>query len=117
MMFFQGVGEKEQLMLAANRTSVRDAFDQEVARILKRRKRRGIRASRRNVPRARRIAPEGRMRSHIIVFAAKGREDALLSHQIRGGRTRGLGFQRAMHPFMRPVLLGRRGADPLMLDL
>ena len=34
MMFLQRIGEKEQLVLEADRPGVRHAFDQEVARVL-----------------------------------------------------------------------------------
>src|SRR5674476_1222395 len=67
MVFFQRIGQKQQLVLEADRPSVRHPFDQEVARILERWKRRGIGARRHIVPRGRGVAAERGVGALFIV--------------------------------------------------
>src|SRR6188474_971278 len=55
---------------------------------------------------SRRPLPQGFVRALLVVPAAKARKPLLLRDEIRRGRPRRLRLQRAMHPLVRPVLIG-----------
>lgn len=115
-MFLERVGEKQEPVLEANRPGIRDALHQEVPRILEWRQLRRIGAQGGDVARRRRIAAECGVGAHLVVLPAERGEGALLLREIRRGWARGLRFERAVHPLVRPILLRRGGADALMLD-
>ena len=69
VMLLQGVRQKEQLVLEADRSRMRDSLDQEVARVLERGQRRGIRARGADVARPRWVAPKRGVRPLVVVLA------------------------------------------------
>ena len=56
------------------------------------------------------------VRAFVVVLVTKPIEPDLLGAQIGARGTRGLGFQRPMHPLMAPVLLRGRGGDQFRED-
>jgi hypothetical protein len=53
------------------------------------------------------------MRPSMIVVAPKAIEPRLLLAVVRGGRCRGLGLERAVHPFVPAILLRLAALDAL----
>ena len=81
----QRVGDEEQALLEPKRPRVRDAFHDEMAGILDRRKYAGVEPRRRPIPRRGRGALEKLVRPLVAVLGAEAIERALL------GRERGVG--------------------------
>src|SRR5439155_7752127 len=81
-----------------------DVPDPEAVRVLERRQPVGHRPRRGRVTRGRRLLVERLVRALVIELLAKDVELALLRRQTPGRRPGRLGLQRAMHPFMAPVL-------------
>lgn len=116
VMLLEGVGDEEEFVLESERPGAGDPFDDEVPRILQRRQLLGKAAERRTVVRAGRLAPEGGMRSLVVVQRSERSEGALLRPEIRAWGPAGSGLEGSVHAFMRTVLLGGSRMNPLMLD-
>src|SRR5438094_38930 len=112
----QGVGNEEQSLLEPERPRVRDALHDEMSGILDRRQRAGVEPRRRPIPRRRRGALEKLVRPLVVVLGAESIERALLRRERSAGRPNRLRLERLMHPFVRAVLLRRRGSGALMLN-
>jgi len=54
---------------------------------------------------------EGFMRAFFVEDPTEGVEAPLLSLEVLFGRTRGVGFERSMHPLVAPVLVRTGGLD------
>lgn len=63
------------------------------------------------VDRGRRSLTESFMGTLEVVLAAKGRKPSLLGSAVSGWRSGGLGFERAVHSFVSPVLLRTTGLN------
>src|SRR2546426_2269369 len=84
--------------------------------VLERRQPVGHWPRRRGVVRCRGLLVERLVRPLVVELLAKDVEAPLLSDQAAGGRPRRLCLQRAMHPFMPPVLCWSTGLDQLRQD-
>src|SRR5215813_5967306 len=117
-MLFECLGEEDEFALAAeeDRPGVGDAFDDEVARVLDRRQRAGIRPRRRPIERRWRAPVEGVMRPFIVIEPAEGVEGPLLGNDVRARWSERLAFERLVHPLMRAVLLRMRRQRALVLN-
>src|SRR6266849_11062596 len=110
------LGDEEQALLEPKRPGVRDALPDEMAGILDRRNGAGVAPRRRPIPRRGRGALEELVRPLVVVLSAEAIERALLGRERGSGRANRLRLERLMHPFVRAVLLRRRGAGALMLN-
>ena len=94
---------------------VRDALHQEVSGIFDGRQGPGVRAGRRPIARRGRGALKDLkelMRAVVVLLGAEAVERTLLGRQRRSGRPNRLRLERLVRPFMRALLLRRRGPAP-----
>ena len=115
-MLFERVGQEEQALLEADGPGIGDPLDDEVSGIFHRRQRAGVRAGRAAIERRRRATAQGLVRPLVIEEAPEGIERPLLGDEIRPGRADRLALERLVHALVRPILVGARWQDPLMLN-
>src|SRR5687767_12936542 len=87
-----------------------------MAGILDRRQGAGVAPRRDSIPRCGRGALEELVRSLVVVLGAEAIERALLGRERGARRATRLRLGRLVHPFVRAVLLRRRGSGALMLN-
>src|SRR6266851_3087332 len=112
----QRIGNEEQLFLEPERPGIRDALHDEVPGILDGRQRTGVGPGGPPIARRGRGAFEELVRSLMVVLGPEAVERALLGRERRSGRPNRFRLERLMHPFVRAVLLRRRGSGALMLN-
>ena len=111
-----GVGEIEQTVAEAEGAAGRDLLHEEVPGVLEGREAIRVGTRGRCVAARRRLLPETFVRPLGVVLTPEGVEVALLGGTGLADGLDRLAFERAMHAFMRPVVLRTARVDPLVHD-